>query len=89
MNITYANKNININNEPELVVIKEHIIEYYSDKDLYIFPFRNDKNKVSASFYINTRCIVFTSALGRVWISRIRCKKELVNKLTLIGIDVV
>lgn len=85
-----SNKNIDINDEPALIIIKEHLAEQYTDNDIHIFPYINNRDKkITASFYINGRCIVSTSRLDHAWIGRIRHKKELINKLALIGIDVI
>ena len=85
-----SNKNIDINDEPELIVIKEHLAEHYTDKDIHIFPFMNNKEKkITASFYINGRCTISTSKFGHAWIGRIRCKKELISKLSLIGFEII
>ena len=85
-----SHKNIDINDEPSLIIIKEHLAEQYTDKDIHIFPYTNEINKtITASFYINGRCMVSTSRLGHAWIGRIRHKKELISKLALIGFDVI
>lgn len=79
---------INIDEIPELVIIKDHILEYYPDEKIYIFPYKNGNGKIYANFYIDLRCIVSTAVIGSAWIHRIRHKKELENKLALIGIKI-
>lgn len=82
-----SDKDINIDEVPELLIIKEHIVEYYPDEKIYIFPYKN-VNDIYANFYINLRCVAHTGVIGNVWVHKIRHKKELENKLTLIGVNV-
>lgn len=92
MNITYGglDRDVDISNEPSLLIIKEHLIEHYIDKDLRIYPYMDSKDKkITATFYLNGRCIISTSKFGHAWIGRIRCKRELINKLSLIGFGVI
>ena len=81
-------KDININEIPELLIIKNHITEYYSDEKIYIFPYKNIRNEIHANFYIGSRCVASTIVSGSAWVYKIRHKKELENKLTLIGVNV-
>lgn len=83
-----TDKDINIDEIPELLIIKDHITEYYPDEKIYIFPYRDSYNVVYANFYINLRCVAYTAVSGSVSIHRIRHRKELENKLTLIGVNV-
>lgn len=88
--IVYAVRpDILIDDEPELVIIRDHILEYYPTSRIYIFPHRDCTGKVTANFYLGCKNLVNTSALGHAYIRRIRCKKELINKLALIGIGVI
>lgn len=91
MSVTYngLDKDIDIDNEPELLIIKEHLTEHYIDKDIHIYPYIDKDKKITASFYINGRCTISTSKFNHAWIGRIRCKKELISKLALIGIGVI
>ena len=45
--------------------------------------------KITSSFYINGRGTISTSKFGHAWIGRVRCKKELISKLSLIGIETI
>ena len=83
-----TDKSINIDEVPELVIIKNHITEYYPDEKIYIFPYRSDNGRVYANFYIDLRCVASTALTGSAWVHKIRRKKELENKLTLVGINV-
>lgn len=83
-----TDKSINIDEIPELVIIKNHITEYYPDEKIYIFPYRNEKGRIYANFYIDLRCVASTAVVGSAWVRKIRHRKELENKLTLIGLDV-
>lgn len=82
------NKDISIDEIPELIIIKDHLSEYYPDEAIHVFPYKNTDGKVYANFYINLRCVVSTAVIGSAWVRKVRHKKELENKLTLIGIKV-
>lgn len=71
-------KDINIDEVPELLIIKEHIIEYYPDEKIYIFPYK-DGNDIYADFHIDLRRIACTRVIRNirnVWIPKIRHKKR-------------
>lgn len=79
---------INIDEIPELVIIKDHILEYYPDEKIYIFPYKNGNGRIYANFYIDLRCVASTALVGSAWVRKIRHRKELEGKLTLIGVNV-
>lgn len=81
-------KGINIDEVPELLIIKDHITEYYPDDTIYVFPYVNSDKEIHASFYIGSRCVASTVVSGNAWVHKIRHRKELENKLTLIGVNV-
>lgn len=82
------NQHIDISEVPELVVISQHLEEYYPDKEIYVSPFKNDSGKIMAGYYIGCRSIVATYNYNCVSIRRIRHRKELVDKLTLLGMEI-
>lgn len=89
MPTNYINsKEIDINDEPELAIIRDHLEEYYPDKEINVLACKNDKGKITANFYINYRLKAATSALGNAWICRVKNRRGLSNKLTLLGIIV-
>ena len=82
------NQHINISEVPELVVISQHLEEYYPDKKIYVCPYKNDSGKIMAGYYIGCKSLVTTYNYNRASVRRIRHRRELVDKLTLLGMEI-
>lgn len=80
-----TNNHLNISEIPELMVISQHLEEYYPDKNTYVCPTINNLGYITASYYLQNRPIVVTYANDRIFVRRIRHRRELADKLTLLG----
>lgn len=83
-----SNFNVDVSEIPELVVISQHLEEYYPEKEIYLIPTKNNSGNITAGYYMGIKSMILTYSPNRAYIRRIRHRQELVNKLTILGMDV-